>query len=720
MKQTSLTITIAILALFASCQTENQIDLLESPTIEQEADKVPAPEITATQDSLTPTKSLLEVDGEGVGTIYWTPADEINVFYGTTSTHYVSQNASNATTAVFRTTDIIGTTEGVSENIWGLYPYNESATCTGTAVTTTLPSTQYGVPGTFDDDLFITLAHNTSTALTFYNVCGGIKFSLSRDDITSITFRGNNNEDIAGNIILNFVDGLPAVSVTSGVKAITLTPKEGSTFIVGEDYYIVLLPSTLSSGFNMTFTTLGGPIGTFNYSEKAVTIKRSVFGKKADIDTYAEFVSSRTIRYTSTDGDIVTPYSASAFGATIISNEYSDGMGTITFDADITSIGNGAFYNRSKILTVVVPNGVTSIGTGAFQDCTGLTSIELPEGLTAIGSYAFSGCSNLPAITVPSTLSTIGANAFYGCKAISSLYISDLAAWCAISFGDRYSCPFQQREYSADVRNLYLNDSLVNVLSIPSSVTSIGMAAFSNCTSITTVSIPASVTSIGDYAFYYNKNLSSISISVGVTEIGAYVFSHCGKLSSISIPEGVERIDDSAFSECSMLSSVTLPESLQWIDQWAFWGCESLESIDIPDAVSTIGANAFSHCSSLGTITLSSALSSIEDYAFAQCYNLKGVSLPYGLKTVGRLAFNQCTSLKSITIPSTVITINNAFKNCSGLTEITVLPTLPPTGASGMFDSSAPIIYVPSASLATYKGATYWSAYADRIQAIVD
>lgn len=290
MKQTSLTIIIALLALFASCQTENQIDLLESPTIEQEADKVPAPEITATQDSLTPTKSLLEVDGEGVGTIYWTPADEINVFYGTTSTHYVSQNASNATTAVFRTTDIIGTTEGASENIWGLYPYNENATCTGTAVTTTLPSTQYGVPGTFDDDLFITLAHNTSTALTFYNVCGGIKFSLSRDDITQITFRGNNNEDIAGEISLNFVDGLPNITVISGQKEVTLTPKTGSTFVSGEYYYLILLPGALTSGFTMIFET-EMHVGTFVYTAKPVTIRRSIFGTKEEIDTFASFGS---------------------------------------------------------------------------------------------------------------------------------------------------------------------------------------------------------------------------------------------------------------------------------------------------------------------------------------------------------------------------------------------------------------------------------------------
>ena len=288
----------AALMLIAACQSVLEEQIQEQPEVTDETvvdegeTKIQAPDITAEQEDDNPTKSVLEVDSGGVGTIYWTPADEINVFYGTTSTHYVSQNTVNATTAVFTTTDVIGSTESASDNIWGLYPYNPSATCTGTAITTTLPATQYGIPGTFDDDLFITLAHNTSTALKFYNVCGGIKFSLSRDDITSITFRGNNNEYIVGDFSLSFVEDIPNVSVTSGAKTITLLPKTGNAFVSGEDYYIILRPVTLSNGFTMTFETNTGYIGTFNYTAKSIVIKRSIFGKKSSIDTYAEFVSN--------------------------------------------------------------------------------------------------------------------------------------------------------------------------------------------------------------------------------------------------------------------------------------------------------------------------------------------------------------------------------------------------------------------------------------------
>ena len=154
-------------------------------------------------------------------------------------------------------TDIIGSTESAQENIWGLYPYNEDAVCDGGSVTTTIPATQQGIAGTFDDDIFTSLAHSTSTVMTFYNVLGGIKFSLSRDDIQTITFKGNNNEDIAGKVSLSMdANDKPVAEITEGEKTIILTPKEGTAFAKSTNYYLVMLPSVLSNGFTMTFEIL--------------------------------------------------------------------------------------------------------------------------------------------------------------------------------------------------------------------------------------------------------------------------------------------------------------------------------------------------------------------------------------------------------------------------------------------------------------------------------
>lgn len=80
------------------------------------------------------------------------------------------------------------------------------------------------------------------------------------------------------------------------------------------------------------------------------------------------------IWYTSTDGNIVTPYRASSL-PTIVSNTYSDGKGVIKFATDVTSIGDWAF-NSCTFTSVTIPNSVTSIGYSAFRNCTDLKSIS--------------------------------------------------------------------------------------------------------------------------------------------------------------------------------------------------------------------------------------------------------------------------------------------------------------------------------------------------------
>ena len=665
---------------------------------QREADVISyAPQITAKAEQPA-TRTVLSVNEDGQGTIYWKPADRINVFFGKTRALYSSQNKDDATTAVFQTTDSISESDFSSTNIWGLYPADDASTSDGSSVTTTLPSQQYGISETFDDDLFITLAHSSSTTLQFYNVCGGIKFSLSRDDIKSITLRGNYNEDLAGKVKLSFSDGLPKATVVNGVKEITLRPKSGQSFSKGVNYYFVTLPVAMSAGFTMTFTTTGGSVGTLNYTGNAVTLKRSIFSRQNHIDLYASFEDdsqvNNVIYYTSSGGVVVTPNKTDVFGASIVSNEYVNGKGVITFDADVTGIGTYAFYGCSNLLSLELPNSVTSIDDYAFYGCSNLVSIDIPDSVTRIGNYAFRSCYNLTSIEIPNSVTSISNTAFNACSGLTSMKV--------LSGNPVYDSRNNCNAIIETDSNTLIAGCRNSI--IPSTVLSVGDYAFSGCSTLTSIAIPNSVTSIGNYAFRSCSGLTSITIPSSVTSIGNSPFSGCYNLKSIVVDSGNPVYDSR--NNCNAIietnsnmlivgcKNSVIPNSVTSIGDSAFYGCSSLTSMVIPNSVTSIGNEAFYGCSSLASIEIPNSVNSIGNYAFRSCYNLTTVEIPASVTSIG----------------------HEAFYGCQNLTSITVLATTPPSVGNNVFNNTNNCpIYVPAGSVDTYKSAQGWNKYADRI-----
>ena len=184
------------------------------------------------------------------------------------------------------------------------------------------------------------------------------------------------------------------------------------------------------------------------------------------------------------------------------------------------------YLNGEVVSDLVIPEGVTSIGSYAFDGCTDLTSVTIPNGVTNIGTYAFRECSNLTCVTIPPSMATIGEMAFIWCFDLNAVHISDLAAWCSISFFYTANPLY----YGA---HLYLDDKEVNDLIIPEGVTTIGNGTFRNYSRLTTVVIPNSVTEIGEYAFYGCSDMTSVTIGNNVNSIGQWAFSGCQKLMDV-------------------------------------------------------------------------------------------------------------------------------------------------------------------------------------------
>ena len=161
------------------------------------------------------------------------------------------------------------------------------------------------------------------------------------------------------------------------------------------------------------------------------------------------------------------------------------------------------YLDGKEVTDLVIPESVTSIGNYAFDNCTNLTNVNIPNGVTRIGKSAFRKCSNLTYVSIPPSIDTIGENAFLWCFDLNAVYISDLAAWCGISFVWA-SNPLY---YGA---SLYLNDKEVTDLIIPEEVTSIGSGAFRNNNYLTSVTIGSKVKSIGSSAFGGCNNLMDV------------------------------------------------------------------------------------------------------------------------------------------------------------------------------------------------------------------
>lgn len=122
--------------------------------------------------------------------------------------------------------------------------------------------------------------------------------------------------------------------------------------------------------------------------------------------------------------------------------------------------------------------------------------------------------------------------------------------------------------------------------------------------------------------------------------------------------------------------------------------------------------------SAITSAVIGDCVTEIGLWAFNRGYSLSSVTLPSGLTSIVKSAFNACSSLLSIDIPSGVTSIGEyAFNSCSSLSSITINSTTPPTLGNSAFSSTNNCpIYVPCGTADTYKAASGWSAYANRIQ----
>lgn len=260
-----------------------------------------------------------------------------------------------------------------------------------------------------------------------------------------------------------------------------------------------------------------------------------------------------------------------------------------------------------------------------------------------------------------SGLTPIRAGAFMTCSKITTAYFPDCININA---------------------NAFTSCSSLTTASFPV-CKAVGSSAFAGCTSLTSVSFPA-CRSIYNGAFMSCRKLISVDFSV-CKSVNTMAFMTCDSLTTANFPE-CTTVYTSAFALCRSLTTANFPVCAS-LGVSAFTGCTSLTSVSFPVCVS-VGGSAFAGCSRLATATLS-----------ASAFNQR--------------AFSGCSRLMSLTnLYSSVATLSNV--NVFSSTPMSISTYTDENGNTLGYGS----IYVPASLVASYKTATNWATYADRITSI--
>ena len=161
-----------------------------------------------------------------------------------------------------------------------------------------------------------------------------------------------------------------------------------------------------------------------------------------------------------------------------------------------------------------------------------------------------------------------------------------------------------------------------------------------------------------------------------------------------------------AFAYMSNLEKIEIT-NLYWASNHFADCCPLLSCISLP-ACNEIGDYAFHSCKSLSSVNFP-ACTAVDASAFAECDSLSLASFPV-CANIGYAAFMSCYNLLNLYLASTSVCeliYSNAFTSTpiGGYTAST----------GGVYGS----IFVPASLVDSYKSATNWATYADRITAIV-
>ena len=414
-----------------------------------------------------------------------------------------------------------------------------------------------------------------------------------------------------------------------------------------------------------------------------------------------EIIGSSAFENTTALGGIALPNTVIEIGSAAFRNS---GIATAPIPANLTKIGDYAFYGCANLTTIGIPSTVSTVGAYAFAGCENVETLALAVGVKNIGDFAFADCVKIKEVTIPESVNFMGSNPFANCTGLESLALDSSNE----SFVIKDGVLFDATMYSLICYPSYKAGATYE---IPAEVDEIAGGAFAG-SQLQSIVVPDTVSKIADSAFRNSRNLESVVISNNVSSIAARTFEDCVKLNNVVIPAAVASLGDYAFAGCASLTNLILEDRKidMTVGSHLFEGCTALTTVFtfpgvtkftdymyantgfvdlvIPDEYIFLnGEGVFAYCANLKSVQFpANPGTSLGGRFFKGCVSLISVDIPAGISKLGSSAitgvpaigevFMDCTSLQRVTTYATQLEGVSTFENCTSLTTFVAGQTM--------------------------------------------
>ena len=669
----------------------------------------------------------------------WTAEDYVTIFKKTTYNRkfmFTGKSGSNA--GGFKQIS-------VDDDFWfgydvdanyAVYPHSDDITLdeTDLFLTVNLPSEQTYVENSFGLGANTMVAVSESGQLMFKNVGSFLRIRLYGENtaVSSITLTSK-RETIAGEAkIIPQLDGFPTCEMTGSAKSIRLTCPTPVTISSNADaptdFWMVVPPVVLSSGFSITVTNSEGNTQVFDVA-KSFTFERNKY-----YDMAREVSIASDIPYVTFTADAVQTLTMTKAVETL---EYSVGGGEwAELGTSIVAFGgengtlrlrgknnNGTASSNSSYSTIKFGNVTPVACTGDIR-----TLLDYENYLKVFTGKAkfinlFRGCSNLtsaPKLPATTLASFCYDNMFSGCSSLTNapeLPATTLAEYCYRDMFSGCSSLTNAPELPATTlaeycyRDMFYGcSSLTNAPKLPATTLAeeCYYLMFSGCNSLTDApELPA--TTLAEHCYHAMfKGCSSLTnapkLPATILASSCYngMFSGCSSLTNApELPATIlaSFCYNGMFSGCSSLTNAPeLPATILASNcySYMFYGCSSLTNApELP--ATTLASDCYSYmfygCSSLTNAPELPATTLASD-----CYSC----MFYGCSSL-----TNTPELPAITLAEHCY--HAMFYGCSSLTNAPELPatTLASDCYSYMFYGCSSLTNAPELSATTLATSCY-------------